>query len=169
MLNRFEELEYLADYIPDEGEAVVVTRRNGELICEPARGDVREVSEPPSISLDPQLYGRLVQANERLNAVGAWPIFASVTVWFWSCVAVHVLSGLGWHAWFLHVGLALPVAFGCHLWIRRRQERLFRTEIRPIVARLLHERDVDRYVVLGAMRQRPELRTLLDDMARWID
>ena len=167
MMNRFEELEYLADYIPEEGEAIVVTRRHGELVCEPCRAD--SPRESTTTEFDAPLYGRLVHANERLNAVGAMPIFATVTIWFWVCVATHLLTGLGWNAWFLDVGFALMATFLCHAWIRRRQSLLFRTEIRPVLARISHERGLDHYSVMGAMRQRPELRTLLDDMARWMD
>lgn len=166
MMNRFEELEYLADFVPEEGESVVVTRRHGELVCEPCRpGAVEETSQ----DFDPAMYGRLVQSNERLNAVGTFPIFACVTAWFWLCVATHLLTGMGWSAWFLDTGFALTAVFGCHAWIRHRQSQLFRTEIRPVVARIAYERGMDHYTVIGAMRQRPELRTLLDDMARWVD
>ncbi len=166
MMNRFEELEYLADFIPDEGESIVVTRRHGELLCEPAR---TETQEAPVAEFDPAMYGRLVQSNERLNAVGSMPIFVCVTAWFWTCVATHLVTGLGWQAWYLDVGFALMAAMACHTWIRRRQARLFRSEIRPVLARIAYERGVDQFAMMGAMRQRPELRTLLDDMARWID
>lgn len=164
MSTPFEELEYLADYLPDEGESVVVTRRSGELVCE----SLLQSQHPDGIS-DPEFYGRLVQCNERLNSQSAMPMWCCVIFFFWACVAVHQWSGLGWNGWYLDVGLGLIVLLGCFSWIRRRQTALFGTEIRPMLNWQIRRRRLDRYVILGAMRQHSELRTLLDEMSRWND
>ena len=34
MNNPYEDLEYLAEFLPEEGESVIVTRRRGQLVCE---------------------------------------------------------------------------------------------------------------------------------------
>ncbi len=61
------------------------------------------------------------------------------------------------------------VRFVALSWIRRRQTALFGTEIRPMLNWQIRRRRLDRYVILGAMRQHAELRTLLDEMSRWND
>lgn len=160
----YEELEYLADYLPDEGEAVLVTRREGELVCE----SYQRESTVPGLS-DPEFYGRLVQANERLNTVGARPLWASVLFLFWACVAVHQVGGLGWEGWPYDAGLALMTPAGCFAWIKARQARVFRDEIYPIIRWQFRRRGLDRYTLIGAIRHHPELRTLLDELVRWDD
>src|SRR5579872_7257162 len=119
MTTPFEDLEYLADYLPDEGEAVIVARRGGELICEPLRQD-----SPQERALDAELYGRLVQANERLNAVGALPIWGAALLCFSLCVAVHKFTGIGWSGWYIDLGIALLILGGCYSWIQYHQRHL---------------------------------------------
>ncbi len=161
MYSPFEELEQLADLLPDEGEAVVLTRMGGELVCRP------HVTENGSDGVsDPEFYGRLVQANERLNALSVGPIWLAVLGLFWTCVALHLGTGLGWEGWFLDAGLAIFVMLGCARWIAGRQVHLYVSEIRPMLRRHLQRRCIDRFVLLGAVRMRPELRALMESMAR---
>lgn len=160
----FEELEYLADYLPDEGESVVVSRREGELVCESTfHGQFHD-----GIS-DPEFYGRLVQCNERLNQLSAGPLWWAVILGFWLCVVVHKLTRLGWEGWYLDVGVGLMVMMACFAWIRRRQAAVFVTEMRPMLNYQLRQRRLDRFSLLGALRQHPELRTLMSEMSRWDD
>ena len=72
MSTPFEELEYLSDYLPEEGESVIVTRRAGELVCESGPG-----GRYGDGLLDPELYGRLVQWNLRLSSLSVLPIWSS--------------------------------------------------------------------------------------------
>jgi hypothetical protein len=160
MNSPFEELEYLADHLPDEGEAVVLVRRDGELVCEPY------AREPQRSGIDPEFYGRLVQANERLDAQGAVPLWTAAVVVFWLCVALHKAVGLGWQWWSLDAGLLLLGVLGCFVWIRHRQYWLYRREVLPMLAAQFRRRRLDRFAVIGAIRQQRELRTLLDLMTR---
>ena len=161
MLSPFEELEYLSEFLPEEGESVVVSRQSGELVCEPFQPDsLREGI------VDPRMYGLLVHANERLNTLGTMPIWASAIGFFWSCVALAYLDILTWSRWFLVPGLALVLLPSCIRWIRYRQHSLFRNEIRPLLEGVLRIRRIDAHALLGAVRQHEELRTLLDELAR---
>ncbi len=163
MLSPFEELEYLSDYLPEEGESVVVSRRAGELLCEPYQTDsLRE-----GIG-DARLYGVLVQANERLNSLGAIPIWVTVIGFFWACIALGLLGLLDLNRWFLVPGLALLMLPGCIGWIRFRQHRLFIREVLPMLDSMMRVRRIDPYAFLGAVRQHEEMRTLMDEMIRWI-
>lgn len=160
----FEELEYLSDYLPEEGESVVVSRRDGELLCESVLGgQFRD-----GIS-DPEFYGRLVQCNERLSDLSATPMWTCVALWFWICVVAHQLTGFGWEGWYLDVGIGMIALIACIAWIRRRQSMLFLKEIRPMLHWQFRHRRLDKFVVLGALRQHPELRTLMEEMSRWDD
>ena len=161
MSSPFEELEYLADHLPDEGEAVVVVRRDGELLCEPYS---REAARQAGI--DTEFYGRLVQANERLNGQGALPIWACSVAAFWVCVLLHKAGGLGWIWWSLDLGVALSALLACYLWIRRRQYWLYRREVLPMLNAQLRRRRLERFALIGALRSQLELRTLLDQMTR---
>lgn len=163
MLSPFEELEYLSDYLPEEGESVVVSRQAGELVCEPFQPEaLRE-----GIS-DPRLYGILVQANERLNALGALPIWVTVISFFWGCAALGASGLLGWPQWFLVPGVGLLLLPLCIAWIRHRQHRLFTRELLPLLEGVLHSHRTDPHAFLGAVRQHEEMRTLMDELIRWI-
>jgi hypothetical protein len=157
----YEEIEYLADYLPDEGEAVIVVRRGGELICEPYQRD----GHRDALS-NPALYGRLVQANSRLNAVVTVPVWSCAILFFWICVAIHKLIGLGWDWWSVDIGLALIFLLACYVWVRYWQSVLFKQEIRPMLDEQLRKHHLDRFTIIGAMRQQPELRTLLSQITR---
>ena len=91
MSTPFEELEYLADFLPEEGESVIVSRNHGELVCENFQKE-RPLDEMAS----PEFYGHLVHANERLNSLVARPVWISTLAWFWVCVLIHKVFGLGW-------------------------------------------------------------------------
>jgi hypothetical protein len=48
MFTPFEELEHLAEYLPDEGESVLITRKDGELVCtEWSSGELRDGIDAP--------------------------------------------------------------------------------------------------------------------------
>lgn len=160
----FEDLEYLADYLPEEGEAMLVTRRDGELNCEPFSGD-------PSRDgvADPELYGRLIQASERLNLLGTMPLWVCLISWFWLCVAFHVGTGISWAGWYLDVGTGIMTLMGGLCWIRFRQRRLFEQEVRPMLEREIRRNNMQQYVLIGAIRQHPEMRSLMDELSRWTD
>ena len=164
MFTPFEELEYLAEYLPEEGEAVIVTRRHGELVCEPYHPQEKK----PMLS-EPALLGRLIQANERLKAAAVMPVVASLLLAYSGCVAVHHLTGVGWNGWPIDVGVILVIGLACWNWIRARQSRLFRLVIRPMLTWQLRKNHGDAYMLLAEARGRPELRVLVDELWRWIE
>lgn len=161
MLSPFEELEFLSDYLPEEGESVIVSRQSGELICEPYQQ--RSLREGIT---DPRLYGMLIHANERLNSLGALPIWTTTIGFFWGCVTLVYADVLHWRSWFLVPGLALGLLPACIGWIRFRQRRLFLREIRPLLEGVLQTHRIDPHALLGAVRQHEEMRTLLDELVR---
>lgn len=161
MSTPFEELEYLADFLPDEGESVIVSRSQGELVCENFQKE-RSLDELAS----PDFYGHLVHANERLNSLVARPLWISTLIWFWVCVLIHTFFGLGWSFWYLDLGLALVALAASYAVIRLRQDRYFKSDIRPTLNRQMYGSNLSKYALVGVIRQRPELRTLLDTLSR---
>ncbi|MCH9653840.1 MAG: hypothetical protein K0U86_12135 [Planctomycetes bacterium] len=161
MSTPFEELEYLADFLPDEGESVIVSRNQGELICENFQKE-RALDEIAS----PDFYGHLVHANERLSSLIARPIWIATLIWFWACVMIHKTFGLGWEGWYLDLGLALVAMAASYAAIRLRQDRYFKQEVRPTLNRQMYGSNLSKYALVGVIRQRPELRTLLDTLSR---
>ena len=162
MSTPFEELEYLADFLPDEGESVIVSRSQGELVCENFQKE-RAFDEMAS----PDFYGHLVHANERLSSLIARPIWVSTLIWFWVCVLIHTwFNDLGWGFWYLDLGLALVAMAASYVVIRLRQDRYFKQEVRPTLNRQMYGSNLSKYALVGVIRQRPELRTLLDTLSR---
>jgi hypothetical protein len=162
MLTPYEELEYLAEYLPEEGESVLVTRQGGELHCESmTEGDLRDGID------DVELYGRLVQANERLNAQGSLPLWITALGLTAGSIALYRLSGMSWAEWYALPALGLFGLFGCFHWIRRRQHRLFENDVLPMLQREANQRRITFYAMLAGVRQHSEFRTLLDELIRF--
>ena len=162
MLTPYEELEYLADYLPEEGEAILIHREAGELRCEPVlSGDLRDGID------DADLYGRLVQANERLNSEGIIPLWLAAIGVGSLTVGLFLLGGFGWEQWLLVPMIGLIAMFSCFQWIRRRQHRLFEKEILPQIHADLVQRGISPYSLMAGVRQHSEFRTLLDELVRW--
>ncbi|MCA9087744.1 MAG: hypothetical protein KDA90_03810 [Planctomycetaceae bacterium] len=162
MFSPYEELEYLSDYLPAEGEGVLVIRENGELVCKPWRqDDLRDGVD------DADLYGRLVQANERLATAHSLPMWCGLIGLIWLAIALHGGLGLDWSQWYLVPGVAFPAMFGCLLWARRRQELVFRSEVLPSLRIEIARRHISPYALIAGVRQHPEFRSLLDELVRW--
>lgn len=162
MFSPFEELEYLSEYLPEEGEKVLVSREAGELVCKPwSNSDLRDGID------DAELYGFLVQANERLHASRAFPIWVGVSTAIWLGIALHGFLGLDWTKWYLTPGLSLPILFGCFHWIRDRQHRLFEKRILPLLRVELSQRRIPFYSLIAGVRQHGELHALLDELVQW--
>ena len=164
MFTPFEELEHLAEYLPDEGESVLITRKDGELVCtEWSSGELRDGIDEAA------LYGLLVQCNEALNARATLPLWATGVGTCWTLAALIVSGGLNWDRWYVVPGLAMSALWLCFAWIRYRQRRLFTEHIRPRIAAAVYERGLDLCSLLAGIRQHAELRTLLDQFAHCPD
>lgn len=168
----YEELEYLANYLPDEGESVVVTRRSGELVCErPSSFQERHQPTPPQQTANeiahPEFDGRLIQANARLRYLAVLPIWTCAIVSFWTCVLLHTASEFG--TWYGYCGVLFITFPATHLWIRVRRSRLVRTELRAMLAWQLRRWRLDRFAAMSQMQGRPELRDLQAELLRWIE
>ena len=162
MFSPYEELEYLADHLPDEGEAVLIARESGELVCRPVSGvDLRDGVD------DAELYGFLVQANERIHGAGAFPVWMCVVMIFWMTILLHGLVGIGWERWYVVPCLAFLLMVAASKWGHFRQQKLFRREILPKLQVELHRRGIAPYALMAGVRQHGELRSLLDELVNW--
>jgi hypothetical protein len=168
MRTPFEDLEYLAEYLPEEGEAVIVARRDGELVCEPFRQE-RSENQTRDGLLDVAFYGRLVQANERLNAISSLPLWVASLLTLVLCVTVHKQLNVGWTGWYYDLGIGLLILGSVLAWIQSQQGRLFRREIRTMLEAQLRQRGIPRHALIGVIRQHPELRSLLNELTHWTD
>ena len=157
MATPFEELEYLSDYLPDEGESVLISRRDGELVCLSCASDGMRDG-----IADPELYGLLVECNERLSMRAGQPLWVTSFAAFAGLVMLFTVGGLGWSSWFVVPGAVFVGLWICYSWIRARQLRLFVHELRPRIEVALDDRAIDTHALIAGMRQHVELRTLLD-------
>jgi hypothetical protein len=163
MFSPFEELEYLSDFLPEEGESVLITREAGELVCRPcSKENLRDGID------DPELYGMLVHANERLHALGALPMWAAVITLFLSSLFVHGVLGISFSNWYLIPALSVPLFLSAVTWKGYRQSELFRREIAPQLNREMIRRGIRPYSLMAGVRQHCELKTVLDELMRWI-
>lgn len=162
MFSPFEELEYLAEYLPEEGEMVLITRQSGDLVCKPwKQNDLREgISET-------QLYGFLVQANDQLEDRQKAPLWFSSVFMVWLVIFLFGIVRIGWGQWFLVPGLLFLTALGCRYWIQKRQQSFFQRAILPLLQAELRNRKISFYSLIAGIRQHEELRTLLDEMVHW--
>jgi hypothetical protein len=151
MSTPYEELENLAEFLPEEGESLIVSRRGGELVCQP---------------LNPEEGSREGIANERLGALAAVPVWTCMGIAFAACVAFHKLTGIGWEGWYVDVAVAFLAAMSFTVWATIRRRRLYAAEIRPMLDSQLRARGLNRFAIVGALRQHPELRCLLDELSR---
>ncbi len=162
MFSPFEELEYLADYLPEEGESVMVTRQHGELVCKPwNRDQLRDGVD------EADLYGRLVQANERLATAHSLPLWVGVIGLVWLAIGLHAGLGLTWSEWYVVPGLAFPGFYACLVWSKQRQTKVFRIDILPGLRNELARRRISAYQLISGVRQHAELRHLLDELTKW--
>lgn len=162
MFSPFEEIELLADSLPDEGETLLVTRHDGQLVCKPVPKDsMREGIE------NSELYGFLVKSNERLHDQGLLPMWASSISYVWAAILVFAYFQLQWAHWYLLPALAFPLLCGTFVWIRVRQQNYFLRQIVPALVRELNAREIHPNSLIAGVRQHSELRTLLDELIRW--
>lgn len=179
MRTPYEELEYLANYLPDEGESVVVTRRSGDLVVErPSALEERirqtHSQESERVSADDvqidnrEFDGRLIQADARLRRLAIMPTWVIWIAAFWLCSAMHLMLASA-VAWTLTAGVLLAAALAVSCWVRARRARLFRSEIRAMLAWQLRRCRLDRFATMSKMQGRNELSYLLSEMTRWIE
>lgn len=162
MFSPFEELEYLADYLPEEGETVLLTRQGGELVCKPFNKDgLRDGIE------NSELYGFLVKSNERLHNVGAVPLWVTLIGFIWLTILLFAGLGLQWTHWYVLPAIGFPGLCAAFHWIRLRQRRYFQRQIVPVLIRELNDREIHPHALIAGVRQHGELRTLLDELIRW--
>ncbi|HTI50974.1 MAG TPA: hypothetical protein VL475_08485 [Planctomycetaceae bacterium] len=157
----FEDLELLADFLPDEGESVMVSRRDGELVCEP----LHDEGFRNGIA-DAELYGRLVLANEQLSSLNAVPFWTCLLAGFGTCVAFFELTNVGWNGWYVGLGVAALAALTGSFWAMQRRRRYFQTRLRGMIENQIRRRHLSRCMLIGAIRQHPELSILLDELSR---
>ena len=157
MSTPFEELEYLSEYLPDEGESILVSRKDGELVCQAAGSEgLRDGID------EAELYGLLVECNERLSMRATHPLWVTSLVTFTALVALFTLGGLTWSSWFVVPGAVFVALWTCYAWIRSRQLRFFARELRPRIESALADRHITWHSLIAGLRQHAELRTLLD-------
>ena len=141
---------------------IVLSREAGELRCKPFRKDeLREGIQ------DSQLYGFLVQSNERLHSAGALPLWATAIGMVWLIILIHGILRLDWTYWYLSPGMMLPMLYACFVWIRHRQQTLFQSVVLPQLQAELQNRQIPFFSLVAGIRQHPEFQTLLDEIVHW--
>ncbi len=164
MNNPFEDLEYLADFLPEEGESVIMSRRRGQLICETYLEPAPVV--PPGI-IDRELFGRMTTINTRLKNLKIGPILIAVLGSYWMCVTMHRVFTLGWSGWYLDLGLGLLIGISCYLYVQFRQRKYFLEIVCPIMKQLMRDHQLEKYSLIAYLSQHQNLSSLASAFTRW--
>ncbi len=163
MLSPFEELEWVADFLPEEGQAVVISRESGELVCKPHTPvDLRDGVD------DAELYGRLVQMNDQLaqqNVLVNWLTGATV---FWGIILVYGVFSVSTAYWYIAPCFAFFALYAAQDWSRRRRGRFFKMVIRPKLEWTLARYRVRPYALLAGVSHHSELRALRRELLDWV-
>ncbi|MBL4886051.1 MAG: hypothetical protein JKY95_16145 [Planctomycetaceae bacterium] len=166
MNSPFEDLEYLADFLPEEGESVLMTRRRGQLVCEtyiePASSQAASTA-----SVDRELFGRMTTISARLNQLKTGPILVTVLSYYWMCVLMHRTLNLGWSGWYLDLGLGLLLGVSCYLFVQFRQRKYFLEIVCPLMKQLMQDHQLDKYSLIAYLSQYRNLTTLASAFTRW--
>ncbi len=165
MNNPFEDLEYLAEFLPEEGESVIVSRRRGRLVCE-SYAEPAQTSQPTGI-INREFYGRLVSINAKLQQFWAVPFVVAVTAFFVASFLLQELAGFGWADWgvFLALGtvlITLPVFY-----VHWRQRQFFRTAVCPTLQQLMNDHQIDKYSLIAYLSTQRQLKGIYQALTRW--
>lgn len=166
MSSPFEELEYLADFLPEEGESVVVSRRRGQLVCETLL-EPSPFTSTPSSQIDRGLFGRLATINARLKNLKTGPILVTLLSCYWICVVMHRFFAIGWSGWYLDLGLGLLMGVACYLYVQYRQRKYFLEIICPLMKQLMQDHQLEKYSLIAYLSQHRNLSSLASAFTRW--
>ncbi len=166
MNSPFEDLEYLADFLPEEGESVIVSRRRGQLVCE-SYSEPTPFSPAPTGRIDRELFGRMTTMNTRLRNLQIGPILVTLLSCYWLCVIMHRFFALGWAGWYLDLGLALLMGVSCYLYVQFRQRKYFLEMVCPLMKQLMMDHQLEKYSLIAYLAQHRNLSTLACAFTRW--
>jgi len=167
MNNPYEELEYLADFLPDEGEAVIVSRRRGQLVCETYFEPMTTSNSSQGQQIDRELYGRLSMVESRLKLLWQTPAMVSVLAFYWVCVVLHRVFELGWSAWYLDLGLGMMIVAGCYHYVQYQRRRYFLEAVCPALQKWMVDHQLDKYTLIAWLTAHRNLSTLREALTRW--
>ncbi len=166
MNSPFEDLEYLADFLPEEGESVIMSRRRGQLVCETYLEPTPFPSTPPG-RIDRELFGRMTTINTRLRNLKIGPVLVTLLSYYWLCVMMHRVFSLGWAGWYLDLGLGLLMSVSCYLYVQFRQRKYFLEIVCPLMKQLMQDHQLEKYSLIAYLSQHRNLSTLASAFTRW--
>jgi hypothetical protein len=172
----YEEIETIADFLPDEGKTVTLTRRKGQLIVEDASLHQKQQQDlmiqermlaAKQRVAEETLFGHLVQASERLQHYSIKSFLFTLLAIYSVSVGVHYY--MGWSAVNIPVvvGMALVFVSGYLLNERAELKKRFIYHVCPELDRVLTDRNIDKYQLLGIMRNNRDLAMLARAISRW--
>lgn len=166
MNNPYEDLEYLAEFLPEEGESVVISRRRGQLVCESYFEPMSGYTPQQSL-VDRELYGRLAVVNARLQAQWQTPALITALLFYWLSVASYRLAGLNWSAWQHGLGLAIVMAFACYVYVQWSTRRYFVSQVCPQLQKWMSEHQLDKYTLIAWLTMHRNLSALRRALTYW--
>jgi hypothetical protein len=195
MATPFEELEYLTENLPEEGESIVVSRMYGDLVCSPYQPEIKAVGMPrnqvsaPQIAAaqiysthnmqapqqhvfnsyipDERTYGQLIQLKLTMQQTFWLNLFPWAIGIYWMCVLSHLLTGNGWEGFYLDGGIILVGIFAAFSFARYRVWRCFQKAVFPVLRDIVVETKRDKFELVAGLRHFPELEPVTKALCRW--
>lgn len=145
--------EKISEHLPQDGEAIIVSRKDGEL-------NVRDCPFlPDDLVNDPHSMGRLMIANERINK-------ASGPLWVIAIVAILCLSGLlvtlgkGWSFWWLHLNIFVIILAAQNWFAGARQRHAFRSYVLDAVEEVRTKQGLSDPAFLALLKQMSDFQMI---------
>lgn len=174
-MSPYEEIETIADFLPEEGQSITLTRRKGQLVVDDVTQKNRQqdaltqerLRQAKQRVAEETLFGHLVQANERLQNF-------SIKNFLFAILLTYATSmGLSWYLGWesmnagVVVGVTLTILAGFVLNERNEVKKRFVYQVCPELDRVLTERNIDKFHLLGMMKNHKDLAPLARAISRW--
>lgn len=166
MNNPYEDLEYLSENLPDEGESVIISRRRGQLVCEPFM-DSQTSSESTAGVINREFYGRLVATNAKLRHFWSRPLILALLLIYAVSIGMQQFFHLGWSDWVLYLAAATVILVSVGSLVRFRQRIYFRSIVCPLLQQLMSDHQIDKYSLIAYLSTQRQLGPLYVAMTRW--
>lgn len=167
MNNPYEDLEYLSEFLPEEGESVIISRRRGQLVCESYLEPMHSQYTNGPALIDRELYGRLTMADTRLRVIWQAPAIVAVLTFYLMSLTVHRMLSVGWSGWYLDLGLALLIGVTCYHFIQSQRRRYFLTTVCPALQKWMLDHQLDKYTLIAWLTMHRNLSALKEALTRW--
>jgi len=167
-MNTYEDFESIQDHLPEEGDSVVIFRRDGKLFAMPGEDFDDFDSSSDSEEFDDEIMGKLIVLNERLRMGGGkiWWFFLFIS--FLGSTFLWKYMGIGWSQWYVHIMLVIAIFMGCRYCTDALQMRLFKTGAGDKLKEIINMLEISESIILTKLYKTESLYCLADTLKKYL-